>query len=51
MEYRQICIDPDIMHGTPVYSGTRVQIKILFDYLDGGEGIVAFFLVFNSVVC
>ncbi|MCE2963923.1 MAG: DUF433 domain-containing protein [Chitinophagales bacterium] len=49
MEYRQICIDPDIMHGTPVYSGTRVPIKNLFDYLEGGEGIDAFLEDFPSV--
>jgi uncharacterized protein (DUF433 family) len=49
MEYRQICIDPDIMHGTPVFSGTRVPIKNLFDYLEGGEGIDAFLEDFPSV--
>ena len=49
MEYRQISIDPDIMHGTPVFSGTRVPIKNLFDYLEGGEGIDAFLEDFPSV--
>lgn len=28
--------DPEIMGGTPVFVGTRVPIRILFDYLEGG---------------
>ena len=28
-----IKIDPEIMHGTPCFTGTRVPVKILFDYL------------------
>lgn len=29
-----IQIDPDILGGTPVFKGTRVSIKTLFDYLE-----------------
>lgn len=29
--------DPEIMHGTPVFRGTRVPIQTLFDYLEGGD--------------
>ena len=32
-----IVCDPQIMHGTPVFRGTRVPVQTLFDYLDGGE--------------
>ena len=28
-----IKIDPEIMGGTPCFAGTRVPVKILFDYL------------------
>ena len=28
-----ITIDPDILGGTPVFKGTRVPVKTLFDYL------------------
>jgi uncharacterized protein (DUF433 family) len=28
--------DPEIIGGTPVFTGTRVPIKTLFDYLQGG---------------
>lgn len=29
-----ICIDPEIMSGTPVFTGTRVPIQSLFDWLE-----------------
>jgi uncharacterized protein (DUF433 family) len=31
-----ITIDPETMGGTPVFKGTRVPIKALFDYLQRG---------------
>ncbi len=34
-----ITIDPEIQSGTPVFEGTRVPIKSLFDYLYTGESI------------
>ena len=39
MEGRTINIDPEILGGTPVFFGTRVPIKNLFDYLETGESI------------
>lgn len=30
------------MHGTPVFAGTRVPVKTLFDYLKGGETLAEF---------
>ena len=32
-----INIDPEIMSGEPVFRGTRVTIKTLFDYLEEGD--------------
>jgi uncharacterized protein (DUF433 family) len=29
--------DPEILRGTPVFSGTRVPFQDLLDYLEGGE--------------
>ena len=29
-------VDPKKMSGTPVFTGTRVPVKNLFDYLEGG---------------
>lgn len=37
-----ITIDPEIVSGTPVFAGTRVPVKSLFDYLTTGESIEAF---------
>jgi hypothetical protein len=39
MKYRAISIDPEIMGGTPVFSGTRVPIQTLFDYIEGGDDL------------
>ncbi len=41
--------DPDIMSGTPVFRGSRVPIKNLFDYLETGETIEAFLHSFPTV--
>ena len=30
---------PDVMHGTPVFRGTRVPVRTLFEYLDSGESL------------
>jgi uncharacterized protein (DUF433 family) len=32
-----IKVDPEIMSGAPCFAGTRVTIKTLFDYLEGGQ--------------
>ncbi|MCP3933349.1 MAG: DUF433 domain-containing protein [Bacteroidetes bacterium] len=44
-----ITISPDIQSGTPVFAGTRVPIKNLFDYLRGGDTIEEFLHDFPSV--
>lgn len=31
-----IVSDPEILGGTPVFKGTRVPVKTLFDYLSSG---------------
>ena len=42
--------DPDILNGTAVFVGTRVPIRSLFDYLEGGDPLDEFFCV-NSRWC
>jgi uncharacterized protein (DUF433 family) len=42
-------IDNEILSGTPVFSGTRVPVKNLFDYLESGETIESFLEDFESV--
>lgn len=49
MEPRIINIDPEILGGTPVFFGTRVPIKNLFDYLEAGESIEYFLDDFEGV--
>jgi uncharacterized protein (DUF433 family) len=41
--------DPDILGGTPVFAGTRVPLRALFDYLEGGETLDAFLRQFPTV--
>src|SRR3954449_7908462 len=31
--------DPELMHGTPVFRGTRVPVKTMFEYLENGESL------------
>ena len=44
-----IKIDPEIMSGAPCFSGTRVPIQTLIDYLEGGDSIDEFLEDFPSV--
>lgn len=41
--------DPEILGGTPVFVGTRVPVKSLFDYLEGGDTLDEFLAQFPSV--
>lgn len=49
MEYGAVNIDKEIMGGTPVFTGTRVPIKTLFDYLEGGDTLEEFLDDFPTV--
>jgi len=49
MNNTTIQIDPDIQGGTPVFTGTRVPVKTLFDYLEAGDSIEVFVQDFPSV--
>ena len=40
---------PEIMHGTPVFGGTRVPVQTLFDYLEGGDTLEDFLEGFPTV--
>lgn len=49
METSVISCGPDVMGGTPVFTGTRVPVQTLLDYLEGGESIDDFLAGFPSV--
>ncbi|MDO9612455.1 MAG: DUF433 domain-containing protein [Serpentinimonas sp.] len=44
-----ITVDPEIHSGTPVFAGTRVPIKSLFDHLEAGDPLEVFLDDFPSV--
>ena len=37
-----ITIDPETMHGVPVFRGTLVPVQTMFDYLEGGDPLEDF---------
>lgn len=49
MSRQIISVSPEIMGGTPVFSGTRVPVQTLIDYIKAGESIEAFLEGFPSV--
>lgn len=49
MERPVISCDTNVMGGTPVFTGTRVPVQTLLDYLEAGESIDDFLEGFPSV--
>ncbi len=46
---KEIVTDPEILGGLPVFRGTRVPVKNLFDYLRGNETLAEFLDDFPTV--
>jgi uncharacterized protein (DUF433 family) len=44
-----ITSDPEILGGTPVFKGTRVPVKNLFDYLEAGDSVDRFIEDFDYI--
>ena len=44
-----ITIDPEILGGAPVFKGTRVPVKTLFEYLERDYSLEEFLDCFPSV--
>lgn len=49
MKSKYVNVDPEIHSGTPVFAGTRVPIKTLFDHLEAGDSLEVFLADFPSV--
>jgi uncharacterized protein (DUF433 family) len=49
MRQRIITINRDILGGAPVFSGTRVPVQTLLDYLEAGDSIDDFLEGFPTV--
>jgi len=41
--------DPELMHGTPVFRGTRVPVQTMFDYIENGESLEEFLEGFPTI--
>ncbi len=41
--------NPEILGGTPVFTGTRVPVRILMEHLEAGDNLDEFVLDFPSV--
>jgi len=41
--------DPDVLGGTPVFTGTRVPLRTLIDYIEAGQPLADFLDDFPSV--
>ncbi len=44
-----VTVDPEILGGTPVFKGTRVPVKALFEYLENNYALEQFLECFPSV--
>lgn len=44
-----VVVDPEIMSGTPCFAGTRVPVRSLLDYIEGGDTLDEFLEQFPTV--
>ena len=44
-----VMIDPEIMSGEPCFAGTRVPVRALLDYIEGGDTIDEFLEQYPTV--
>lgn len=49
MKSASVVSDPEILGGTPVFIGTRVPVRILFEHLKAGDPLEVFLEDFPSV--
>lgn len=45
----RVISDPEILGGTPVFIGTRVPVRIIFEHLEAGDSLDIFLEDFPSV--
>jgi uncharacterized protein (DUF433 family) len=49
MKSQYVVSDPEIVGGAPVFIGTRVPVRILFEHLEAGDSLEVFLEDFPSV--
>lgn len=42
-------VDPEVMHGTPCFAGTRVPVQTLIDFFETGQGVNDFLAVYPYI--
>ena len=42
MKSPRVISDPEILGGTPVFIGTRVPVRIIFEHLEAGDSLEVF---------
>ena len=49
MKSPRVMSDPEILGGSPVFVGTRVPVRIVFEHLEAGDSLEVFLEDFPSV--
>ena len=49
MKTPRVISDPEILGGTPVFIGTRVPVRIIFEHLEAGDSLEVFLEDFPTV--
>lgn len=49
MKMKSVTADPDVLGGTPVFAGTRVPVRVLFEHLKAGDSLKVFLKDFPTV--
>lgn len=44
-----VSVNPDVMRGIPCFAGTRVPVQTLLDFLETGETIDSFLMVYPYI--
>jgi uncharacterized protein (DUF433 family) len=44
-----VSVNSEIMHGTPCFTGTRVPVQTLLDYIEEGDTLDSFLRDFSTV--
>jgi len=44
-----VTVSPEVLHGTPCFTGTRVPVQTLIDFLESGESIDDFLAVYPCI--
>lgn len=49
MKSALVSSDPEVLGGTPVFAGTRVPVRVLFEHVEAGDSLDVFLSDFPSV--